>query len=172
MCMVNKQGQVMKDNSTLAKLLAEEDLHVVNKQVSTASFDVKRRELVLPIWKDMSKPVQDMLTLHEVGHALYTPLSMLEESKERKIEHSFVNVVEDARIEKMIQEKYLGAKSSFKRGYSELIGKDFFKIKGKDISKLGLIDRINLHFKNVPDVPFSSEELVWVDKVANTQDSS
>ena len=159
----------MKDNSTLAKLLAEEDLHVVHKQVSTASFDVKRRELVLPIWKDMSKPVQDMLTLHEVGHALYTPLSMLEESKERKIEHSFVNVVEDVRIEKMIQEKYLGAKSSFKRGYSELIGKDFFKINGKDISKLGLIDRINLHFKNVPDVPFSSDELVWVDKVANTK---
>ena len=169
MCMVNKQGQVMKDNSTLAKLLAEEDLHVVHKQVSTASFDVKRRELVLPIWKDMSKPVQDMLTLHEVGHALYTPLSMLEESKERKIEHSFVNVVEDVRIEKMIQEKYLGAKSSFKRGYSELIGKDFFKVNGKDISKLGLIDRINLHFKNVPDVPFSSEELVWVDRVANTK---
>ena len=159
----------MKDNSTLAKLLAEEDLHVVHKQVRTASFDVKRRELVLPIWKDMSKPVQDMLTLHEVGHALYTPLSMLEESKERKIEHSFVNVVEDARIEKMIQEKYLGAKSSFKRGYSELIGKDFFQIKGKDISKLGLIDRINLHFKNVPDVPFSSDELVWVDRVANTK---
>ena len=159
----------MKDNSTLAKLLAEEDLHVVHKQVSTASFDVKRRELVLPIWKDMSKPVQDMLTLHEVGHALYTPLSMLEEAKERKIEHSFVNVVEDARIEKMIQEKYLGAKSSFKRGYSELIGKDFFKVNGKDISKLGLIDRINLHFKNVPDVPFSSDELVWVDKVANTK---
>ena len=41
--MINKQGQVMKDNSTLAKLLAEEDLHVVNKQVRTASFDVKRR---------------------------------------------------------------------------------------------------------------------------------
>ena len=159
----------MKDNSTLAKLLAEEDLHVVHKQVSTASFDVKRRELVLPIWKDMSKPVQDMLTLHEVGHALYTPLSMLEESKERKIEHSFVNVVEDARIERMIQDKYLGSKSSFKRGYSELIGKDFFKVSGKDISKLGLIDRINLHFKNVPDVSFSSEELVWVDKVANTK---
>ena len=159
----------MKDNSTLAKLLAEEDLHVVHKQVSTASFDVKRRELVLPIWKDMSKPVQDMLTLHEVGHALYTPLSMLEESRERKIEHSFVNVVEDVRIEKMIQEKYLGSKSSFKRGYSELIGKDFFKVNGKDISKLGLIDRINLHFKNVPDVPFSSEELVWVDRVANTK---
>tara|TARA_Y100001973_G_scaffold70281_1_gene102511 strand:- start:9 stop:2264 length:2256 start_codon:yes stop_codon:yes gene_type:complete len=167
--MINKQGQVMKDNSTLAKLLAEEDLHVVHKQVSTASFDVKRRELVLPIWKDMSKPVQDMLTLHEVGHALYTPLSMLEESKERKIEHSFVNVVEDARIEKMIQEKYLGAKSSFKRGYSELIGKDFFKVNGKDISNLGLIDRINLHFKNVPDVPFADSELVWVDKVANTK---
>lgn len=159
----------MKDNSTLAKLLAEEDLFVIHKQVETASFNVETRELVLPIWKDMSKPVQDMLTLHEVGHALYTPLSMLKEAKERKIEFSFVNVIEDARIERLIQNKYLGSKYSFKKGYTELDAKDFFDIKGKDISKLGLIDRINLYFKNVPNVPFSNDEQVWVDRVANTK---
>ena len=45
----------MKDKSRLAKLLAEEDIHVVHKPVETAAFDVKNRELVLPIWKDISK---------------------------------------------------------------------------------------------------------------------
>ena len=38
-----------KDNTVLAKLFAEEDIHVVHRQAHTASFDVKKRELVLPI---------------------------------------------------------------------------------------------------------------------------
>ena len=63
----------MRDNSTLAKLLAEEDISVVHKKAQTASFDVKRRELILPQWKEMPKTIQDLMTLHEVGHALYTP---------------------------------------------------------------------------------------------------
>ena len=40
-----------KDNTVLAKLFAEEDIHVVHRQAHTASFDVKKRELVLPILK-------------------------------------------------------------------------------------------------------------------------
>ena len=59
----------VKDNSTLAKLLATEDIHVTYKNARTASFDVKTRELVIPIMKEMSKDIQDLMTLHEVGHA-------------------------------------------------------------------------------------------------------
>ena len=69
-------------------------------------FDVKNRELSLPIWKDMSKNIQDLMTLHEVGHALWTPLEMMEQVKKEKIEFSFVNVLEDVRIEKLVQKKY------------------------------------------------------------------
>ncbi len=99
----------MKDLSLLAKLLAEEDIHVVHKQQSTATFDVLNRELALPIWKDMSKNIQDLMTLHEVGHALWTPLEMMTKIKEQKISHSVCNVLEDVRIEKAVQLKYKGA---------------------------------------------------------------
>ena len=157
----------MRDNSTLAKLLAEENISVVHKKVATAAFDVKRRELILPQWKEMPKTIQDLMTLHEVGHALWTSLEMLLEAKERKIEKSFVNVIEDVRIESMIQKRYAGSRKIFRLGYAELIAKNFFETEGKDLQKLGLIDRINLHFKKTPDIYFSSEERDWVNRVAS-----
>ena len=162
----------MRDNSTLAKLLAEEDISVVHKKVPTAAFDVKRRELILPQWKEMPKTIQDLMTLHEAAHALWTSLGMLEKMRERKIEKSFVNVIEDARIEKMIQNKYAGSRKTFRLGYAQLIARDFFKTQGKNLNLLSLIDRINLYFKKTPDIQFTPEEQVWVNRVAacNTED--
>ena len=162
----------MRDNSTLAKLIAEEDISVVHKKVPTAAFDVKRRELILPQWKEMPKTIQDLMTLHEAAHALWTSLGMLEKMRERKIEKSFVNVIEDARIEKMIQNKYAGSRKTFRLGYAQLIARDFFKTQGKNLNLLSLIDRINLHFKKTPDIQFTPEEQVWVNRVAacNTED--
>ena len=160
----------MRNKSTIAKLLSEEDINVVQKQATTASFDVKNRELVLPIWKDeMSDNIADLLVCHEIGHALYTSEDMLDKMIKRNIEKTFVNVIEDARIEKMVQQKYAGSRSVFLKGYKELIDKDFFGTKSKDISKLNLIDRINLYFKGTTDTPFSAEEKIWVEKVNNVK---
>ena len=160
----------MRNKSTIAKLLSEEDINVVQKQATTASFDVKNRELVLPIWKDeMSDNIADLLVCHEIGHALYTSKAMLDKMIERKIEKTFVNVIEDARIEKMVQQKYAGSRSVFLKGYKELIDKDFFGTKDKDISKMNLIDRINLHYKSVSNVPFAEQEKIWVEKVGNVK---
>ena len=160
----------MRNKSTIAKLLSEEDINVVQKQATTASFDVKNRELVLPIWKDeMSDNIADLLVCHEIGHALYTSEDMLDKMIKRDIEKTFVNVIEDARIEKMVQQKYAGSRSVFLKGYKELIDKDFFGTKSKDISKLNLIDRINLYFKGTTDTPFSAEEKIWVEKVNNVK---
>jgi len=160
----------MRNKSTIAKLLSEEDINVVQKQATTASFDVKNRELVLPIWKDeMSDNIADLLVCHEIGHALYTSENMLNEMIERKIEKTFVNVIEDARIEKMVQQKYAGSRSVFLKGYKELIDKDFFGTKDKDISKMNLIDRINLYYKGTSDTPFAEQEKIWVKKVGNVK---
>ena len=41
--------------------------------------------------------------------------------------------------------------------------------KDKDLSKLNLIDRINMHYKNVPNVPFDDDELEWVEKANKTK---
>ena len=165
----NIKLETMKDKSTLVKLLAEEDVTVSYQSVPTASFNVETREVTLPIWKDKSEDVMDMMSLHEVGHALYTPMDLMEKGKEKKVSHSFLNVLEDVRIEKMIQDKYLGSRKVFKKAYKELISKDFFGVKDKDLSKLNLIDRINMHYKNVPNVPFDDDELEWVEKANKTK---
>ena len=161
-----------KKKNTLAKLLAEEDVFVVHKQMETAYFDVKARELGLPIWKDteVSEEETDLMILHEIGHALWTPLDMMEKMQIRKIEKSVVNVIEDARIEKFVKNKYAGSLGIFNRAYSSLAKKNFFGTKGKDLTKYNLIDRINLFFKAASNlsIDFSAEEMVWVNKVANT----
>ena len=160
----------MMMKNTIAKLLAEEDIFVVRKQMETAYFDVKNRELGLPIWKEntMTDVEEELLICHEIGHALWTPLDMMEKTQLREIEHSVVNVLEDARIEKKVMNKYLGTVRIFKNGYESLIKKDFFGTSGKDLSKHNLIDRINLHYKNNVGVPFSEDELVWVEKAGKT----
>ena len=160
----------MKNKSIIAKLLSEEDIFVVNKQTQTAAFNVETRELILPIWKEeMSNEVADLFVCHEIGHALYTSKDMLTKMIDRKLDKSYVNVIEDARIEKMVQEKYLGTKSVFKKGYNELSTKDFFGTKGKNLLDFNLIDRINLHFKGMNNVPFSDVEEEWVKKVDNVK---
>jgi hypothetical protein len=161
---------MMKNKSTLAKLLAEEDIFVVHKKMDTAYFNAKSRELGLPIWKDeeMTKDIYDLMVCHEIAHALWTPLDMLEKAQVRKINHSFVNIVEDARIERMVQDKYPGAVAVFNRGYRDLTAKDFFGTANKEVSELNLIDRINLFFKK-QKVEFTAEEKVWVKRVAETK---
>ena len=160
----------MKNKSTLAKLLAEEDIFVVHKQMETAYFNPKSRELGLPIWKDeeMTKDIYDLMVCHEIGHALWTPLDMLERAQIRKINHSFVNIIEDARIETRVKGKYPGAIGVFNRGYVDLVKRDFFGTANKNINSFNLIDRINIFFKSADkNISFSDEEQVWVDRVTS-----
>ena len=158
--------------SLLAKLLASENLTVEHGNFPTASMDVKNRVLRLPIWKEMSGSLYDLMVLHEVGHALYTPEDGWHESASNKGNgyKSFLNVVEDARIERKIKDKYPGGRRSFTEGYLDLIKKDFFGLSGVELEELNLIDRINLHFKGgtLHNIEFSDEENEFVEKVKNT----
>ena len=57
----------MKNKNTIARLLAEEDIHVINKKMDTAYFNIKKRELGLPIWKDeISKEEEELMVLQKV----------------------------------------------------------------------------------------------------------
>ena len=132
----------------LAKLLATENISIQHKKVQTASFDVKNRVLTLPIWKNMGNDVIDLLISHEVGHALFTPDYGWRKAIDKGIQHSFLNVIEDARIEKLIKRKYPGLRQSFIKGYIELINNNFFGTKEKDVNNMLLIDRLNIHFKS------------------------
>ena len=158
--------------SLLAKLLASENLTVEHGNYPTASMDVKNRVLRLPIWKEMSGSLYDLMVLHEVGHALYTPEDGWHGATCDKGPgfKSFLNVVEDARIERKIKDKYPGGRKAFISGYKTLIEQDFFGIKDVDLNECNLIDRINLHFKGgwIHDIRFSDEELEFVEKVKTT----
>ena len=165
----NKQSK-----SYLARLLATENITVEHRKVPTAFFDLKQRLLVVPIWnQEMSNDVLDLLLSHEIGHALYTPMKEWQKAVDvDKIPHSFLNVIEDARIEKLVKRKYAGLSQIFIRGYRDLIEKDFFKTKDLDINNMLLIDRLNMHFKSSyieSDIDFTSAELDIVDRMKNLE---
>jgi hypothetical protein len=159
---------MLNQKSTLARLLANENITVQQGNYETAFFDVKTRTLGLPLWKDMGKDVFDMLVGHEVSHALFTPENFHEYMSEG-IPHSWLNIVEDVRIEKLILRKYPGLVGNFKRGYVTLMNElDLFGVKDKldQIHTLHFMDRLNLHAKarDMIEVPFADDELQFVEQ--------
>ena len=151
----------------LARLLATENLIVEHRHVETAMFNVKDRILTLPMWEKASANVYDMLVGHEVGHALYTPDKW---GNDYGIPQSYLNVCEDARIEKLMKRKFPGLARNFYAGYKELADDDFFCIGDRSMDSYALIDRINLYFKigvHAGEVfTWKPEEKVFVDALA------
>lgn len=156
----------------LAKLMATENLLVEHANVPTAAFDLIKRKLLLPNWKDISDDVYTLLISHEVGHALFTPTDEWQNQIMNDPDASFksvVNIVEDVRIEKMIQTKYPGVIRAFRSGYDELQKSNLFGTEGRDINSYGLLDRLNIHFKvghfGYINVPFSDNEKPWLTRI-------
>ena len=152
----------------LARLLATEDLIVEHKKVETACFNVHTRVLTLPMWERASNMVYDMLVAHEVSHALYTPD---EDMTSLGVPHQFVNIVEDARVEKLIKRRYMGLSKTFYGAYKELQEQDFFSLNDEDVSTMNLADRVNLYFKvgNFIDLEFNEPEQEIVNEIANIE---
>ena len=153
--------------SNLAKLLANENITIQHNNVKTASFDVKNRVLTLPIFKEKSGDVYDMLIAHECAHALWTPYEQWQGIDNAEL-RSYVNVLEDCRIDLLIQAKYPGVVRNYQNGFDILEKQNFFGIAGKDINKeFMIIDKINLRSKSLQRMPFifSSEDKSWLAKV-------
>jgi hypothetical protein len=180
----------MSDKSLLAKLLATENITVQkNPALKTAMFDLKNRVLMLPIWQGISNDLEDMLLVHETGHALDTPEAEVYKKtaedmaarifKDEKVteKHSravqgFLNVVEDARIDKRQKRRYPGSRRNYLVGYKELVERDFFGTSNSDINSKNFIDRLNIYFKggNIHyNINFSPEEKVMLKKVENAE---
>ena len=166
-------SDLRETKSMVAKLMAEENLDVQHGNYQTAMFDLKNRTLLLPVYKWMDGPVYDLMCSHEVGHARYTPEDGWHQAPcdRGKGYRSFINIVEDARIEKKIKRKFPGAGKQMIQGYAKLLQENFFGIHGHDIDGLPLIDKINLHTKlgSALDVNFSEEEREYVRMVEETE---
>ncbi len=163
----------MTKTDLVAKLLANENLTVIQAPVQTASFDIKNRVLRLPQWKDMTDNLIDMLVGHEVGHALYTTLEEYStKNPYKEVPHfsGYMNVLEDVRIEKLMKRRYPGLRKSFNLGYKELNDRDFFGV-ANGFKDMLLIDKINLYFKAGYScgVTFTPEEKAFVRRAEETE---
>lgn len=159
---------LIESKSNLAKLMATENIIVEQRSVPTAYFNLENRVLVIPTLKSgVSNTLFDLFIGHEVGHALFTPTDGWHDSiKDLGVNRSILNVCEDVRIEKKIQRKYPGLKTSFIKAYRELLDQDFFGVQGKDLNLMNLIDRINLHTKCGASlgIQFNKQEKAFVEE--------
>jgi hypothetical protein len=162
------QNTMQSQKSNLAKLLATENIQVLQNQVKTASFDVKDRVLTIPFFQHNDNNVIDMLIAHEVSHALHTPSKSWQDMKDRSDEfRSFVNVLEDTRIDKLIQKKYPGVVQNYLKGFDSLLKENFFGTKDRNLNDYSLIDRINLWYKSSKTLPitFKPKEKVFINAI-------
>lgn len=157
----------------VARLLATENITVLHENIPTAAFNVKERTLHLPLWEDMDDDTYSHLIGHEVGHALYTPEEGWHDAvcDRGQTFKQFLNVIEDARIEKLVQRRYPGLRRSFIKSYKKMLADGFF---GADIDQINgghLIDRINTYFKCglACGIKFDSTERHWIDEINSAE---
>lgn len=181
-----------QSKSMLARLMSGENIIVKHDPYAkTASFNLERRELTLPNWKNMSNELYDMLLVHETGHALITPpkdwkkatdkaykiaddLGMDRESVWKQYKH-YLNVIEDFRVDTYMKKKYPGSKEDYNKGHSELWDRDFFGTKKgwgihdqpRPISDMEFIDRANMYYKGGMSrgIEFSEDEKKTLERI-------
>lgn len=157
----------LDSKSQLAKLLATENITVQHNNVATASFDVANRVLTLPIFKIKNKHVYDMLVGHECGHALWTTCDDWSEIGSDDKLRMAVNILEDTRIDKMIQSKFPGIISDYEKGFKVLNDSNFYGMQDHDINTLSFLDKVNMRSKsmNTMSIDFSDEEIKLLKQV-------
>ena len=164
----------MNSKHIFARLLANENITVIHGNTDVATFNTSTRVLTLPLWNDME--VYDLLLGHEVGHALFTcPFKWLDAlNKNTNVSHTIFNLVEDVRIERLIQNKYPGLVSSFKRGYKYMLDKDLFRLGNQrhlSAGEFSFLDRLNMKAKlrDLVTVEFTEKEAELYDKSQKTE---
>lgn len=169
--------------SVFARMLSEQKLFVeINEKAETASIDLEGKLLVLPSW-DGSEELQRFLMSHEVAHAAYTPARdwvdtiKAKPKEEQLMFKTCLNIIEDCRIDRLLQERYPVIRKWYRKGWEELlqIRPDFLG-KKDEIQGLQFFNRINSYFKTksagMPDyfdLTWTSEEQNFIDRVDSAQ---
>jgi len=152
----------------LAKLLARENITVTHAHVPTAMFNIETRELVLPKFDKVTVDQYDLLIGHEVGHAKHSQdLQVLKDCIEFPGLKTYVNVLEDTRIERLMKAEYPGLRGSFRRGYADFATfGPLFQLE-QPVEAYSFIDRINLQYKIGASVavPFSKDEAAVLPRI-------
>jgi hypothetical protein len=144
----------LNEKSALARLLATENLSVqYSAKYPTAFFDLQSRTIHIPLIPNLDEDILDLFEGHEVGHARETPAegfhSAINDNGEiNDTLKTYLNVVEDIRIERKIKNEYPGLRRSFANAYKKLVSQNFF---GEDlqarINSMDFIDKLNVEAK-------------------------
>lgn len=134
---------------------------------STASYDILKKEVVLPVWECLDEDATQALASHEIGHAKHSDfeLSVFKEMTGRY--GDLFNVVEDARIERLMKMEFQGLAAIFKAGYRTLADEGKFPLDG--IESAPLVERLNAFakFGFMKDIPFSRDEAAFSYRLMN-----
>ena len=152
---------------TYSQLLSNENISLAyDPTADTASFNIKSRTITLPVMDFLGQTEMQLLTAHEVGHAIFSKYKYEDFEKYVEKYGSLLNVIEDIYIESSIKKEYPGLTNIFKTAYANLNKKDFFGIKNTDVNTLHFFDRLNIYFKigHCVNVDFTQEEREYVVK--------
>ena len=153
----------------LAKLMSTEDITVIQQPEKTAYFDTEKRVLVIPTWENLSDIIIELLIGHEIGHALYTNsdewIAALKLREPNDVFRDYLNIIEDARIESLVKQRYPGMKKIFFHGYKQILESKIMII--DDVKNLSLIDRLNVYFKfnGIYSLSLSEREETYIRKI-------
>lgn len=144
---IKKQEDIRRSTDILAKLLAVENLTIIDGGCDTSYIDVANRIVHIVKFKANSPLSNKMVRItsiaHEVGHSLFTPISLLHNSVDKKYPNlaMYINVVEDIRIERLIRNRYSGIHTTMKEGRKIMLQNGFY-------GKQALLDPNSLDFIN------------------------
>lgn len=157
-----------------AKLLAGENITVKFENNAHPKFNTKTRTLTVPYFdnrRDSDISINKLFIAHEVGHALFTSSQIVDDQNNRiKPIFNYVNILEDARIERKMKKMFKGLSSQFYDGYKH-ITEEFSASTIARVNKESLINRINAFYKfgEFIDVKFSDAELDIVREANETE---
>ena len=157
-----------------AKLLAGENITVKFENNAQPKFNTKTRTLTVPYFDnryDIDVAINKMFIAHEVGHALFTSPQIIDDQNNRiKPIFNYVNILEDARIERKMKKMFKGLSSQFYDGYKHITD-EFSTSTIARVNKESLINRINSFYKfgEFIDVKFSDAELDIVREANETE---
>ena len=140
-------------------VLASKGIRLVySKDAATASYNLFTREIVLPVWDCLDEETTQALTSHEIGHAKFSTYDVDNFQELANRYKDLFNVIEDARIERLMKKEFAGLGSIFRNGYSVLAKSGTFPLDG--IESAPLIERLNVFakFGFMVDVPFRTKE--------------
>lgn len=154
-----------------ARLLAAENLDIVRENITTAYIDIEKRVVHIPSYSSINAEIDELFFTHEISHALFTPKDSYPDEIRQKENSALLaqilNIVEDARVEKLIKRKYPGLVPIHKQAYKDLTVAGFFG--DFDETLLNFLDKVNIKFKIGTKFKFNEYEEKLIVNIATCE---